>query len=123
MRYLTTPGLTPPKFTDTRPMKAIGAPMITIVTAQILRHVTDDPICDEWIERSIDEIERDFMKPDLEVVTRAGRLGRRYRTPTTLFGLPLVDIAIGATHSETRGTARGVLAIGDFARGLIAARR
>ena len=37
-----------------------------------------------------------------------------------MFGLPLVDIAFGATHSETRGTARGVFAIGDRAKGVIA---
>ncbi|MBT8486182.1 MAG: hypothetical protein HKO59_11590 [Phycisphaerales bacterium] len=59
-------------------------------------------------------------RPIIEVVTRAGKLGKRYRSQTTMFGLPLVDIAIGATHSETRGTARGVFAIGDYARGLVA---
>jgi N-acylglucosamine 2-epimerase len=42
--------------------------MTTIVTAQILRQVTGDPICDEWIDRSIDDIERDFMKPEFEAV-------------------------------------------------------
>lgn len=59
-------------------------------------------------------------RPIVEVVTRAGKLGRRYRSQTTLFGLPLVDIALGATHSETRGTARGVFAIGDKAKGFVA---
>ena len=68
IRYLTTPGLLPPKFTDVRPRKGLTIPMVMIVTSQILRAATGDPLCDEWIERSISEIERDFMKPDLEVV-------------------------------------------------------
>ena len=59
-------------------------------------------------------------RPIIEVLTRSGRLGRRYRSRTTLFGLPLIDIALGATHSETRGLARGVFAIGDKARGIVA---
>lgn len=70
VRYLTTPGLIPPKFNpEVRPMKALAIPMIMIVTAQILREVADDPaLCNEWIDRSIDEIERDFMKPEFEAV-------------------------------------------------------
>ncbi len=59
-------------------------------------------------------------RPIVEVVTRAGKLGRRYRSETTLFGLPLIDVAIGATHSETRGSARGIFAIGDHAKGFVA---
>jgi len=68
IRYLTIPGLLPPKFTDVRPMKGLSIPMVMIVTSQILRDATGDPLCDEWINRSIQEIEHDFMKPDLEVV-------------------------------------------------------
>jgi N-acylglucosamine 2-epimerase len=69
IRYLTTPGLLPPKFNpEVRPMKGMAIPMILIVTAQILRQASDDPICDEWIQRSIEEIERDFMKPEFEAV-------------------------------------------------------
>lgn len=59
-------------------------------------------------------------RPIVEVVTRAGKLGRRFRSATTLFGLPLIDVALGATHSETRGAARGIIAIGDRAKGFIA---
>ena len=72
VRYLTTPGLIPPKtIQGTRPLKGFATPMILLVTAQILRQVTDDPICDEWIDRSIDEIERDFVKPELGAVLEA----------------------------------------------------
>lgn len=67
--YLTTPGLLPPKFnTQVREMKGLAIPMIMIITAQILRQASDDPVCDEWIDRSIAEIERDFMKPEFEAV-------------------------------------------------------
>jgi N-acylglucosamine 2-epimerase len=69
VRYLTTPGLIPPKINpEVRAMKGLAMPMIMIVTAQILRQATDDPICDEWIDRSINEIERDFTKPEFEAV-------------------------------------------------------
>ena len=67
--YVTTPGLLPPKFnTDVRPMKGLAVPMILIITGQILREATSDPICNEWIDRCIDEIEHDFMKPEFQAV-------------------------------------------------------
>ena len=70
VRYLTTPDLTPAKFyTENRPMKGLAVPMIMIVTAQILRDIVDDPTpYNEWIDQSILEIERDFMKPELKAV-------------------------------------------------------
>ena len=50
-------------------MKGLGPPMIGIVTAQELRANLGDVTvagrtCTEWIDRSIAEIERDFMKPE-----------------------------------------------------------
>ncbi len=70
VRTLTTPGLIPPKFDPaTRPTKGMAIPMIMIATAQILRDAVDDPApYDHWIERSIGEIERDFMKPEFQAV-------------------------------------------------------
>jgi len=69
VRYITTPGLLEPKVNPlTRPLKGLALPMILIVVAQTLRDATNDPLCDEWIQRSIDEIERDFMKPEFEAV-------------------------------------------------------
>lgn len=64
---LNPQGVTP-KFTDTRPMKSIGFPMITIVTAQQLRESIGLPEADAWIDRSIEVIHRDHCKPDLEAV-------------------------------------------------------
>ena len=46
----------------------------------------------------------------------------RYATSAKLLGLPLLAIACGpdASKGETRGWARGIIAIGDVATGLIA---
>ena len=57
-----------PKFTDVRPTRGIGFPMITIVTAQQLRDSIALPEADEWIDRSIDTIRRLHMNPDIECV-------------------------------------------------------
>ena len=74
LRHSFTPGVMPPKTDpDTRPAKGIGSLMIGIVTAQELRaHLGDRAVagrtCSAWIDAWIAEIERDFMKPDLEAV-------------------------------------------------------
>ncbi len=57
-----------PKFTDIRPMKSLGFPMITIVTAQELRDSINLPNAEEWIDRSIETIRRDHLKPDIQCV-------------------------------------------------------
>ncbi len=49
----------------TRPSKRFAQPMIFITTAQVLRNAGGDAqFYNEVIQRSIREIERDFMKPD-----------------------------------------------------------
>jgi N-acylglucosamine 2-epimerase len=73
LHYSFTPGVMAPKFEPTRPMKGIGAHMIGIVTAQELRANLGDitvsgRTCTEWIDRSIAEIERDFLKPEHQVL-------------------------------------------------------
>ncbi|PKV62951.1 AGE family epimerase/isomerase [Pontibacter ramchanderi] len=68
IEYATTPGILPAKYTDTRPAKGIGIPMIMLNTAQQLRDTIGDPHCDEWITRWIAEIERDFVKDDIRCV-------------------------------------------------------
>jgi len=68
-RWNFTPGLMPPKYTDTRPMIGMAARMITIATAQELRaNIGADPVWTAWIDRCIDEIRRYFVKPNLQVV-------------------------------------------------------
>lgn len=83
LHHSFTPGVMPPKFEATRPMKGIAPLMIAIVTAQELRENLGDVrvrgrSCTDWIDASIAEIERDFFKPDLgalmEVVSPDGSI-------------------------------------------------
>ncbi len=57
-----------PKFTNTRPMRGLGFPMITIVTAQELRESISLSDAEEWIDRSIDTIRRYHVKEDIQCV-------------------------------------------------------
>lgn len=61
-------------------------------------------------------------KPIVEVLTRASFMpvGKRYRSEARLFGLPVIDIALGPHHDGPRGRARGIIAIGDIATGWLA---
>lgn len=64
-------------------------------------------------------------KPLVEVLARwggASRKAKRYRSESTMFGLPIVSIALGARpeFGEAYGHAIGIIAIGDVARGGIA---
>jgi N-acylglucosamine 2-epimerase len=68
IEYATVPGMIAPKFTDTRPAKGIGIPMIMMNTAQQLRSNIGDERCDPWIEKWIAEIESDFVKHDIRCV-------------------------------------------------------
>jgi N-acylglucosamine 2-epimerase len=72
-RWNFTPGLMPAKYTDVRPTLSLAPRMITLVTAQELRaNLGDlrvaDRTCTEWIDRNVAEIERDFLKPEHEVL-------------------------------------------------------
>lgn len=68
IEYATVPGLLEPKYTDTRPAKGIGVLIIMINTAQMLRSTIGDSRCDEWIDKWIVEIEKDFVKDDIRCV-------------------------------------------------------
>ena len=57
-----------PKFTDTRPSKGIGVPMIMMNTAQQLRETIGDERCDVLISKWIMEIEKYFVKDDIRCV-------------------------------------------------------
>jgi hypothetical protein len=62
-------------------------------------------------------------KPLVEVLVRSPAdlpRGRRYRSPIAIFGLPLVHVATGPADGQTYGRARGIIAVGDFATGLVA---
>ncbi|MGV3762291.1 AGE family epimerase/isomerase [Parapedobacter sp.] len=58
----------PPKFTDTRPTRGIGVPMILINTAQQLRQTIGDDRCDTAITDWIDTIATHFVKDDIRCV-------------------------------------------------------
>ncbi len=66
--YYEHPEKLPAKFTNTRPSKGIGAPMILMNVAQQLRETIGLEIAANCIDRFIDEIRSDFVKPDIESV-------------------------------------------------------
>ena len=68
IEYATSPGLLPPKYTDVRPARGIGVPMIMINTAQQMRETIGDPRCDALIDQWISEIEKYFVKDDIRCV-------------------------------------------------------
>ncbi len=59
-------------------------------------------------------------RPLVEVLSRGGQWGRRFRSQAKLFGLPIIDVALGPRPGERIGRARGIIAIGDSATGLLA---
>ena len=56
------------KFTDVRPSKSIGFPMITIVTAQELRESIQLADAGRIIDEAVETIRRDHWKPDIRCV-------------------------------------------------------
>ena len=63
------PNSAEPKFTDARPLVALGPRMITLVTAQELSlRLGSNDFLRGWIDRCIEEIRTLFVKPDLHVV-------------------------------------------------------
>jgi N-acylglucosamine 2-epimerase len=59
---------TPAKFTDHRPTRSIGFPMITIATAQELRESIGFNDANFWIDKSIETIQRFHLKSELNCV-------------------------------------------------------
>ncbi|MCR9118049.1 MAG: AGE family epimerase/isomerase [bacterium] len=57
-----------PKFTDERPTRGLGFPMITIATAQELRDSIGLPEANDAIDRSIDAIRSFHLKPEHQCV-------------------------------------------------------
>lgn len=67
---------TPKKFTDHRQTRSLGFPMIAIATAQELRESIDFADANQWIDRSIETIQRFHLKPELNcVMETVGRQG------------------------------------------------
>lgn len=57
-----------PKYTNTRPARGIGIPMIMLNTAQQVRETIGDERCDKWIDTWIHEISSVFVKDDIQCV-------------------------------------------------------
>jgi len=68
LKYASGEKVLAKKFTDTRPAKGIGVPMIMMNTAQQLRETIGDDRCDEWILKWIDEIRTYFVKDEIQCV-------------------------------------------------------
>ena len=66
--YYEHPEKLPSKFTPTRPAKGMGAPMILLHVAQQLRETIGENLVERWIDRFIEEIQCDFVKPEIECV-------------------------------------------------------
>jgi N-acylglucosamine 2-epimerase len=68
-RQAEDPSPAPPGIdAGTRPMKSIATPMLMLSSAQILRGTIGDEEAGPWVDRAIAEIERDFLKPEIECV-------------------------------------------------------
>jgi N-acylglucosamine 2-epimerase len=69
VKWNFTPGLVPPKYTDARPTIGMAPRMITLMAAQELSaNLGDDAGLRKWRDWSLDEIERLFVKPDIQCV-------------------------------------------------------
>ena len=86
-----------------------------------------DPYCGHcgYSLKGLEESSRcpECGRPLIDVLMRRGDQvipGRRYESDATLFGWPVIAIAIGSGLGEKRGHARGIIAIGDYATGLLA---
>jgi len=101
--------------------------MSTEAPASTSRACPGDPYCGNcgYSLKGLEDSSRcpECGKPIVEVLMRpefAVRAGTRYRSKATLFGWPVIDIALGPSGNEKRGSARGIIAIGDLACGGIA---
>lgn len=69
LQLLATPGALPPKVNpEVRNAKGIAPLMIALATAQVCRQNLQDPWCDSIIDASIEEIRRDFLKPEYKAL-------------------------------------------------------
>lgn len=68
LHYKNTPGLLEPKFREGLTAKGHSFCMILIDTAARIREAIDDPALTRQIDESIDELRRDFMKPEFKAI-------------------------------------------------------
>lgn len=70
------------------------------------------------LQQKVDALEREVAS----LKNGAVRHSVRKHSATSIFGIPLYDIALGPdpARNEVRGHARGIIAIGDIATGVVA---
>lgn len=66
--FIHTPGILEPKYTENLQAKGHSIVMILLNTAARIRQVIDDEALTEQIDRSIEEIRRDFMHPEVKAL-------------------------------------------------------
>ena len=76
-----------------------------------LTGATDSSKCPECGRPLVDVL----MRPMLDSGT-----GKRFRSKARIFGMPVIDIALGPRGSESMGRAKGFIAIGNIATGVLA---
>ena len=89
------------------------------------RDAKDAPYCSNcgYVLKGLTESSKcpECGKPLVEVLTRQSpaflNAGKRYRSRATLFGWPVLDVALGPKDGELRGHAKGIIAIGGMASG------
>jgi predicted RNA-binding Zn-ribbon protein involved in translation (DUF1610 family) len=94
----------------------------------VLREDKNAPFCSHcgYVLKGLTESSKcpECGKPLVEVLTRPSQAfmnaGKRYKSRATLFGWPVVHVALGPKDGELRGHAKGIIAIGDIATGGIA---
>ncbi len=78
----------------------------------LLKHLVDASRCPECGLPLVEVLVRER--------TTFAHKQRRFRTDSTMFGWPIIDLCIGLDDQGKFGRAKGVIAIGDVATGLIA---
>ncbi len=116
------PGAAPAKVNPaTRPMRSLGVPMMTIVTAQELRAALGDRqaagrSCSEWIDRAVADIERYHYKPDagvlMETVGRDGEILDHFDGRTLNPGHAIECAWFLLHEAKTRGNDSRLLCLG-----------
>jgi N-acylglucosamine 2-epimerase len=83
LSYYRTPGALPPKvFPQTRRMKSHAMPMVLVATTQEIRQVHSDPLYQEVLDDSLDQIFHHFWKPeDRVLLENVGLHGERMDSP------------------------------------------
>jgi N-acylglucosamine 2-epimerase len=83
LSYHRTPGALPPKvFPQTRRMKSHAMPMVLVATTQEIRQVHSDPLYQEVMDDSLDQIFHHFWKPeDRVLLENVGLNGERMDSP------------------------------------------